>query len=114
MTDENIPVKYSSFWPQFILMIGLFIWCSYQLYAINSQRLAINQQYKALEPAVVPSQEAQAKLRAIVQDLIQTSSKDANAAQILKESIQAGILHVNKTSGTNTTVAPEAPTTPSK
>jgi len=88
-------------------MGGFTIWSAYQLYAINSQRLALNAQYAALEPAIVPSQNAQAKLRAIVQDLIQTSSKDANAAQILKESIQAGILHVNKSSGTNTTTAPE-------
>jgi hypothetical protein len=89
-------------------MIGLLVWSSYQLYAINSQRLAINKQYEALEPAIVPSQNAEAKLRAIVQDLIQMSAKDPNAAQILKESIQAGILHVNNTAGTNAT-APAAP-----
>ena len=113
MSDENNNVRYSSFWPQFILMIGFLIWSSYQLYAINSQRLAINQQYKALEPAIVPSQNAEAKLRAIVQDLIQTSSKDTYAAQILKESIQAGILHVNK-NASNATAAPATPAAPAK
>lgn len=108
MSDDNGNCRYSSFWPQFILMAGFLIWSSYQLYAINSQRLAINREYEALVPGIVPSQKAEAKLRAIVQDLIQTSAKDANAAQILKESIQAGILRVNKNDA-NATTPPAAP-----
>lgn len=105
MSDNN--GTYSSFWPLLILLSGLTIWSAYQLYAINSQRIAINQQYAALAPGVSPSQNAEAKLRALVEDLIQTSAKDPYAAQILKESVQAGILHVNnKSTGTNSTAAP--------
>jgi hypothetical protein len=107
MSDNN--GNYSSFWPLLILLSGLTVWSAYQLYAINSQRIAINQQYAALAPGVAPSQNAEAKLRALVQDLIQTSAKDTYAAQILKESVQAGILHVNKSSGTNSTASPAAP-----
>ena len=41
------------------------------------------------------------------------SAKDPNATQIVKESIQAGILHFNKNStGTNTTTTPAAPPHP--
>jgi type II secretory pathway component PulL len=107
MSDENNSVRYSSFWPLLILTSGFTVWCSYQLFEINRQRIAYNAQYESLAPLIAPSQNAQAKLRAIVEDLIQTSGKDQYAAQILKESIQAGIIHVNKNG--NTTATPAEP-----
>jgi len=105
MSDENIPVRYSSFWPQFILMIGLVIWCSYQVYAMNSQRIAINQQAEALTPMLQPANTAQKRLYALAQDLIQVSAKDANAAQIVKEAN----IRVNAQPNTNSGVAPAPP-----
>lgn len=102
MSDE-IPnvVKYSSFWPQFILMLSLAFGFGYQVYEVNSQRLAILQQYETLAPGVVPSQNAAIKLRAIMQDLVQAAgNKNTYATQILKESIQAGILQVNNKGST--------------
>lgn len=115
MSDENIRYspRYSSFWPMFILMSGIFIWCAYQLYAINSQRVVIDQQYEALAATVEPAEGAQKRLFSLAQDLVQMSAKDPNATQIVKESIQAGILHFNKNStGTNTTTTPAAPPAP--
>jgi len=85
MSDEQNSVRYSSFWPQFILMAGLLIWSSYQLYAVNSQRMAINKQYDSLASVVGPAQVAQKRLYALAQDLIQISAKDTYAAQIVKE-----------------------------
>ena len=97
--------KYSSFWPMVILMGGLIAWCGYQLFEINKQRMAYNAQYDAMAQYIAPSQKAEAELRSIVEDLIQTSNKDQYAAQILKESIQAGIIHVNNNKA-DTSAAP--------
>jgi len=104
MSDENNPVvRYSSFWPQFILMIGLLIWCVYQIYAVNSQRIAINQQSDALTSLLDPANAARKRLYALAQDLIQLSAKDSYAAQIVKE---ANIRINNPGANTNSTETP--------
>jgi hypothetical protein len=106
-------VRYSSFWPLLIMLLGLTLWCGYQLYAMNGQCNAINQQYTALEPSVAPAQNMRDKFASVGKDLVDVAAKDANAAQIVKEAIQAGIFHVNQSStptpGTNSTTTPAEP-----
>ncbi len=102
--------EYSPFWPLLILFVGLTIWAGYQLYAMNSQRMAIVNEYQQLTPSLEPAQNVQKRFYAFCQDLYTTSAKDQYAAQIVKE---AGIRFTpgpGGASGTNATPTPPATT----
>ena len=106
--DHNPENNYSTFWPLLILIIGLLGWSAYQVYAANSQRSVYNKQFQAALPTITEAQNVSARYVALMKDLVQTSAKDQYAAQIVKDAIQAGLIHVqqNATNGAGTPVAP--------
>jgi Tfp pilus assembly protein PilE len=81
-TDEP---SYSAFWPVLILVIGLLLWSGYQAYGAYVQSTNLTKALVAAQPTVQTAQNVQAKLYSVAQDLLQTSAKDNNAAQIVKE-----------------------------
>ena len=89
-TEDNI--AFSPFWPLLILLAGLVIWLSYQVYEANSLRSAYAQQFQAAIPTINQAQAVQDRYVKLMKDLIETSSKDASAAQIVKEATQAGLI----------------------
>jgi predicted negative regulator of RcsB-dependent stress response len=98
--DSN-NVYYSPFWPLAIVLAGFIIWLGYQIFTLNQQRSYANSQVEALTPTVQQAQMAQNRLISLLRDLAQTSSKDQYAAQILKEAVDAGLLHVTPNANTN-------------
>src|ERR1700692_241593 len=115
MSDEFDPIpdnSYSTFWPLFILIIGLLIWSGYQVYATNSQRSVYDQQFQAALPTINEAQNIATRYKALMSDLYQTAQKDPVAAQIVKDAIQAGMIHVQPNS-TNSAGTPAQPA-PSK
>ncbi len=89
MQDEQIiaatEASYSPFWPVFILLAGLILWSGYEVVQAYSENSAFQAELKSGQPAIQAAQTAQSKLYALAQDLIETSAKDNNAAQIVKE-----------------------------
>lgn len=112
MSDDYDNVRYSSFWPVIILLSGLLMWSGYQVFAANSQRGVYGKEFQNAIPTINAAENVQTKYVALMKDLIQTSAKDPYAAQIVKEATQAGLLHVNPSSDTNSTTTPAAPSTP--
>jgi hypothetical protein len=86
-SEEIQPVEeqFSAFWPLLILVLGLFFWSGFQAYSTFRQCSNLNAQLEAAGPVAKQAQDAQSKLYALAEDLLQTSTKDANAAQIVKE-----------------------------
>jgi hypothetical protein len=117
MSDEfdHIPENnYSSFWPLLIVVSGLFVWSAYQVYATNSQRSVYDKQFQAALPTINEAQNVSTRYVALMKDLVETSAKDPAAAQIVKDAIAAGLIHVQpNANGTNSAATPAAPT-PSK
>jgi hypothetical protein len=105
--DSHSETHYSSFWPLFIVLIGLLIWSGYQVFATNSQRSLYSKQFQAEMPAITDAQNVGQRYVALMKDLVETAQKDPAAAQIVKDAIQVGLIHVNP--GTNTTAAPVGP-----
>lgn len=101
--DNN--TSHTSFIPLVIFLAGFALTAGYQLYMVNAQRMALDDQLKQAMPIVNKAQAATSKLYAVAQDLIKTGEKDPYAAQIVKE---AGI----SMQGTNG--APVAPNAPAK
>ena len=84
-TEEIAQPVYSPFWPLFILMAGLILWTGFQAFSALSQAAAFTSDFKQARPTIEAAQKAQSRLYALAQDLVQTSAKDSNAAQIVKE-----------------------------
>jgi len=108
--DSNPDSNFSPFWPLFILMIGLLGWSGYQVYATNSQRNVYDQQFQAEVPTITAAQNISNRYVALMKDLVETSGKDQAAAQIVKDAITAGLIHVQpNANGTNSAATPAAP-----
>jgi hypothetical protein len=114
MSDEfesSSEPTFSVFWPLAILLSGLLIWSAYQVYATNSQRVVYDQQFQKALPTITEAQNVSTRYVALMKDLVETSAKDQAAAQIVKDAIQANLIHVQpNANGTN--AAPAAPTPP--
>jgi len=93
MSDEIQERRYSGFWPLLIFLVAFVLSNSYQLILVFEQRDALARRYNAEYLNLPKAQDAQNRLVALVNDLVATSAKDANAAQIIQEAKQAGILH---------------------
>ena len=106
--DQNPENNFSPFWPLLILLIGLFLWSSYQVYATNQQRNVYDKQFQAAIPTINEAQNVSTRYVALMKDLVETSAKDPAAADIVKAAIQAGLIHVNP-NGTNTAATPAPP-----
>jgi len=109
--DHNPENNYSSFWPLLILLIGLFLWSGYQVYATNSQRNVYDKQFQSALPTITEAQNVSTRYVALMKDLVETSAKDPAAADIVKAAIAAGLIHVqpNATNSAGTPAEP-APT----
>jgi hypothetical protein len=107
--------NYSSFWPLVILVSGLLIWFVLQDLALNSQRAAYNAQFQdqQLQATFNESRNITTRYVSLMKDLLQTAQKDPAAAQIVKDAVAAGLIHVQP-NGTNTTANPAAPAAPAK
>jgi hypothetical protein len=108
--DHNPEHSYSPFWPLVILISGLLLWSLYQVYATNSQRIVFEKQFQAALPTITEAQNVSTRYVALMKDLVETSAKDQAAAQIVKDAIQAGLIHVQpNANGTNSVATPAAP-----
>ncbi len=102
--------NFSPFIPLVILAVGLLILAGYQVYATNSQRVVYDKQFVAAEPTIQEAQNVSTRYVALMKDLVETSAKDQAAAQIVKDAIQAGLIHVQpNANGTNSAATPAAP-----
>jgi hypothetical protein len=110
--DNDEDNDYSSFWPLLILVSGLLIWFAFQDYELNFQRSAYDKQFQSELTTISEAQTIENKYVALMNDLYQTSAKDPVAAQIVKDAIQAGWVHVQPNAA-NSTATP-ADSTPSK
>jgi|ERR1039458_3034591 hypothetical protein len=112
--DQNPDNNYSIFWPLLILVSGLFIWSGYQVYAANSQRNVYDKQFQAALPTIKQAEDVSTRYVALMKDLVETSAKDPAAAQIVKDAIRIGLIHVQP-NATNAPGTPAPPTpTPAK
>jgi hypothetical protein len=94
-------------------VVGLLIWSGYQVYATNQQRRVYDQQFQSAMPTIQEAQNVSTRYVALMKDLVETSGKNPAAAQIVKDAIAAGLIHVQpNANGTN--AAPAAPAAPSK
>jgi predicted negative regulator of RcsB-dependent stress response len=114
MSDEfeSAPEQsYSAFWPLLILMLGIFGWTVYQVYATNSQRNVYDRQFQQALPTITEAQNVSNRYVALMKDLVETAQKDPAAADIVKAAIQSGMIHVqpNATNGTATPAEPPKP-----
>ena len=106
--EQTPESNFSSFWPLLIIISALLIWSAYQVYATNSQRLVYDKQFQAAVPTITEAQNVSTRYVALMKDLVETSAKDQAAAQIVKDAIQAGLIHVqpNATNGAAATPPP--------
>jgi cytoskeletal protein RodZ len=106
-TDETTAeVYYGPFWPLLIVIVAIIGWIGYQDWAVNQQRSALDQQFDSAKQAIGQAQGAKSKFIAVAQDLAQVSTKDTNAAAILRDEN----IRINPASDTN--AAPTAPEPP--
>ena len=104
MSEDYTPKPertYSAFLPIFIFLAAFAILSFYQLYGVMAQRSYFARQDEAAAPDVAKALAAQNRLVNLMNDLIATSKKDSNAALIIREAKQAGILRDRPAAGTN-------------
>lgn len=109
MSEEYIERPYSAFWPIVIFLTAFVLSCFYQLYEVEAHRSAVNTQIVNAAPSLKNAQAAQDRLVALMNDLIATSKTDNNAAAIIREAKQAGILRERPNTDTNAAPAQPAP-----
>jgi len=107
--DHNPETHYSPFWPLVILISGILIWSAYQVYATNSQRNVYDRQFQAALPTITEAQNVSTRYVALMKDLVETSAKDPAAAQIVKDAIAAGLIHVQPNATNGAAATPPAP-----
>jgi hypothetical protein len=105
----------SSFWPLLIAIVALVLFFGNQDYEINRQRGIVEQQLQAITQPVEQSRYYYARYVSLMKDLADTAQKNAIAAQIIRDAVQAGWIQVrpNATNSTDTPAAPSPSTAPS-
>jgi hypothetical protein len=93
--------SYSAFWPVLIFLAAFAISCFYQLYEVSAHRSFLQKQYATAQPDIKKAEDTQARLVALMNDLLTTATKDTNAAQIIHEAKQAGIIRERQPADTN-------------
>ena len=83
--ETTSPKVLSLFWPLQIFLTVMALCLGNQLYLLNGQRLANEQSIRSLAQAYRAALQAEDKLNALLQDLLQTAPQNANAAQIVNE-----------------------------
>jgi cytoskeletal protein RodZ len=94
--DNESSTTFSPFYPLLILLVGLILWSGYQVFMANSQRSANAAQIQAAMPSITQAQNVKDRYVSLMKDLIETASKDPQAAQIVKEATAAGLLRVQQ------------------
>jgi hypothetical protein len=110
-TTEN---NFSSFWPLLVVIIALLVWSAYQVYATNQQRIVYDKQFENAKPTIAEAENISTRYVALMKDLVETSAKDPAAAQIVKDAIQAGLIHVQPNASNSPTATPPAAAAPTK
>jgi hypothetical protein len=82
---ENSPKLFSPFLPLQLLVTILGIWIIYQVYTLNQERTYAEAQIQQVTPQAESAMAAKKRLLDLAQDVGQLSTRDANAAQIVKE-----------------------------
>jgi hypothetical protein len=93
MNEQLEERRYSVFWPILIFLVAFAVSSFYQLSQLVSQHELLQRRYTAEAASLPKAQEAQNRLVALINDLVSTSAKDPNAALVVQEAKQAGILH---------------------
>lgn len=95
LSENNL----SPFWPMLILVIGFLIWYGVQDFELNNQRSGLQKQLEAAQPTINQAHNIRDHYVALMKDVLQTAQKDSVAAQIVKDAIAAGWIHVQPNSG---------------
>jgi hypothetical protein len=74
----------SPFIPMVILLTGLLLWSGYQATSAYRQNDQLSSDFDAAAPTVRKAQAVNDRFTAMVQDLVQLSSKDQYAAALVK------------------------------
>jgi len=82
---ETNPKLFSPFLPLQLLVIIIGIWIGYQIYSLNADRVEAEAQIQQVIPQANDSLAAKKRLLALAQEVAQLSTRDAYAAQIVKE-----------------------------
>jgi len=106
MSEEYEEIPLSPFWPLLIVLGALLIWSGFNIYQLNLQRTFTAAQMEQMGQPLNNAQAAQSRLIALMNDLIQTASKDQAAAQIVNQAKAAGILRLNPNASGNASSAP--------
>jgi hypothetical protein len=93
MNEQLEERRYSVFWPILIFLVAFAISSFYQLSQLVHQHEVLQQRYTAEAASLPKAQEAQNRLVSLINDLVSTGAKDPNAALVVQEAKQAGILH---------------------
>jgi hypothetical protein len=98
MSDEleHLPSEnnLSTFWPLLILVAGFLIWFGVQDFELNNQRSNLQKQLDAAQPTINEAHNIREHYVNLMKDVLQTAQKDSVAAQIVKDAIAAGWIHV--------------------
>jgi hypothetical protein len=110
MSDDASP-RYSAFWPVAIVLAAFLVSYIFQIAVVVSHRNAVNGEYKQAAQSLPKAQEARDRLVTLLTDVAKTAQKDPNAMQIVRLSLQNGILHEKQTAPASSD-ANTAPATP--
>jgi hypothetical protein len=94
--DQSHETQFSSFVPLLIILLGLLAWFSVQDFELGRQSSATQKQINEVMPRLAEDQQIFDLYVALMKDLAETSKKDADAAQIVRECIQAGLYNVQQ------------------
>lgn len=95
MAEEYSERSYSVFWPVVIFQVAFMLSCFYQIGQVMVERDALQKRLTAEAVNLPKAQDAQNRLVALINDLASTAAHDQNAALIVEEARQAGIIRDN-------------------
>jgi hypothetical protein len=112
MADDASP-RYSAFWPMTIVLTAFAISFIVQIVGLIERRGSVNREYAQAAQAFPKAQAAHDRLVALLKDVAGTARTDPNAAQIVRLSLQSGILQQRAAApaGSETSAAPATPET---
>jgi len=82
---EVSPKLYSPFLPLQLLVLFVWAWTGYHIFALNGERLEVEAQIQQIVPRAESALAAKKGLLSLAQDVGQVALKDPVAAQIVKE-----------------------------
>jgi hypothetical protein len=112
MADDASP-RYSAFWPMTIVLTAFAISFIVQIVQLIEHRSAVNREYDQAAQAFPKAQAAHDRMVALLKDVASTARTNPNAAQIVRLSLQSGILQqrASAPAGSDTNATPALPDT---